>query len=46
MEIFLFVFIETIKAFLTEFCETNEDGAKVFKYASQLVNIAHREQVS
>lgn len=37
---------EAIKAFLTEFCETNENGAKFFKYASQLVNIAHREQVS
>lgn len=37
---------EAIKAFLTEFCESNENGAKFFKYASQLVNIAHREQVS
>ncbi|XP_055313341.1 DNA replication licensing factor Mcm7 [Sitodiplosis mosellana] len=36
---------EAIKAFLTEFCESNESGAKFFKYASQLVNIAHREQV-
>lgn len=39
-------FTEAIKAFLTEFCETNENGAKFFKYASQLVNLAHREQVS
>lgn len=36
---------ETIKAFLTEFCETNESGAKFFKYSTQLTNIAHREQV-
>lgn len=40
------IFSEAIKAFLSEFCETNENGAKFFKYASQLVNIAHREQVS
>lgn len=39
-------FTETIKAFLTEFCVTDENGSKVFKYASQLTNIAHREQIS
>lgn len=43
---FVLCISEAIKAFLTEFCETNENGAKFFKYASQLVNIAHREQVS
>lgn len=37
--------VETIKAFLTEFCETNENGAKFFKYSTQLTNIARRDQV-
>lgn len=40
-----FHFLETIKTFLSEFCETNENGAKFFKYAEQLTRIAHREQV-
>lgn len=38
--------VETIKAFLTEFCETNENGAKFFKYSTQLTNIARRDQVN
>lgn len=35
---------EKIKQFLTNFYEDNEEG-KVFTYAEQLTNIAHREQV-
>lgn len=37
---------ESIKAFLTEFCQTDDDGRKVFKYAGQLTHLAHREQIS
>lgn len=28
-----------------EFCTTDDDGNKIFKYASQLTRLAHREQV-
>lgn len=35
---------EKIKEFLTSFYEDSEEG-KVFTYALQLTNIAHREQV-
>ncbi|CAG9797946.1 unnamed protein product [Chironomus riparius] len=38
--------IETIKNFLTEFCTTDDEGNKVFKYAAQLTRLAHREQVN
>lgn len=37
---------EAIKNFLAEYCETDDDGKKNFKYASQLVKLAHRDQVS
>uniref|UniRef100_A0A336MAI7 DNA replication licensing factor MCM7 n=2 Tax=Culicoides sonorensis TaxID=179676 RepID=A0A336MAI7_CULSO len=37
---------ENIKTFLVEFCETDDDGKKTFKYASQLNKLAHREQVA
>lgn len=43
---FVCVSLESIKSFLTEFCESNENGAKFFKYAGQLTTIAHREQVN
>ncbi|XP_055624873.1 DNA replication licensing factor Mcm7 [Toxorhynchites rutilus septentrionalis] len=36
---------ETIKSFLTEFHKETDDGKKVFVYARQMTNIAHREQV-
>lgn len=36
---------ESIKTFLAEFCETNDDGKKIFKYAAQLTRLAHREQI-
>lgn len=36
---------ETIKQFLTEFCTTDADGNKIFKYAAQLTRLAHREQI-
>lgn len=36
---------DSIRTFLTEFCQTDESGTKLFKYAQQLVRIAHREQV-
>ncbi|XP_055530980.1 DNA replication licensing factor Mcm7 [Wyeomyia smithii] len=36
---------ETIKSFLTEFHKEDDDGKKIFVYARQMTNIAHREQV-
>lgn len=37
---------EAIKRFLAEFHEVGEDGRKKFKYALQLVELAHRDQIS
>lgn len=37
---------ETINSFLTEFYKEDEDGKKIFVYARQMTNIAHREQVA
>lgn len=37
---------ETIKNFLMEFCTTDDEGNKIFKYAAQLTRLAHREQVN
>ncbi|XP_071512260.1 DNA replication licensing factor mcm7 [Panulirus ornatus] len=37
---------EAIKRFLAEFHNVVENGRKFFKYATQLVSIAHREQVN
>lgn len=37
---------EAIKRFLAEFHTVGDDGRKSFKYATQLVELAHREQVS
>ncbi|XP_018014775.1 DNA replication licensing factor mcm7-B [Hyalella azteca] len=37
---------EAIKRFLAEFHEVDDEGRKKFKYARQLVALAHREQVS
>lgn len=31
---------------MTEFCTTDEEGNKIFKYAAQLTRLAHREQVN
>ncbi|ALC43652.1 Mcm7 [Drosophila busckii] len=36
---------ESIKTFLTEYCKCDDDGKKEFVYGSQLVKLAHREQV-
>ncbi|EDW69131.1 DNA replication licensing factor Mcm7 [Drosophila virilis] len=36
---------ESIKTFLAEFCKCDDDGKKEFVYGSQLVKLAHREQV-
>ena len=36
--------LEKVKRFLTEFYADGDEG-KVFTYAEQLTNIAHREQV-
>ncbi|XP_055612968.1 DNA replication licensing factor Mcm7 [Uranotaenia lowii] len=36
---------ETIKSFLAEFHKEDDNGKKVFVYARQMTNIAHREQV-
>lgn len=38
-------FLEKLKQFLQEFCTQDDEGRKQFKYASQLTNLAHREQV-
>ena len=35
-----------LKRFMAEFHTKNDRGHKVFVYAQQLTNIAHREQVS
>lgn len=37
---------EAIKRFLAEFHEVGDDGRKKFKYAMQLVELAHRDQIS
>lgn len=37
---------EAIKRFLAEFHEEGADGRKNFKYALQLVDLAHRDQIS
>ncbi|KPI93535.1 PREDICTED: DNA replication licensing factor Mcm7 [Papilio xuthus] len=37
---------ETIKNFFVDFCETNDDGQKFFKYSEQLTQVAHREQTA
>ncbi|XP_026280371.1 DNA replication licensing factor Mcm7 [Frankliniella occidentalis] len=37
---------EKLKQFLKEFCTQDDEGRKQFKYATQLTNLAHREQVS
>lgn len=37
---------EKLKEFLTSYTTTDEDGRKLFKYAQQITNIAHREQTS
>ncbi|XP_063701865.1 DNA replication licensing factor Mcm7 [Culicoides brevitarsis] len=37
---------ENIKTFLVEYCVTDDDDKKVFKYAAQLNKLAHREQVA
>lgn len=43
----LFYYIsENIKKFLAEFHEEDDEGRKKFKYAKQLVLLAHREQVA
>lgn len=38
--------LEKLTDFLQTFCVKNKDGTKTYKYASQLTNVAHREQVS
>ncbi|TRY54245.1 hypothetical protein DNTS_010108, partial [Danionella cerebrum] len=37
---------EKCKRFLQEFYSEDESGKKIFKYGTQLVSLAHREQVS
>ncbi|KAI5642329.1 MCM OB domain-containing protein [Phthorimaea operculella] len=36
---------ETFKNFFIDFCQTDDEGRKFFKYAEQLTKLAHREQV-
>lgn len=42
----MFFYIESIRNFLSEFCTSDADGNKIFKYAAQLTRLAHREQVN
>ena len=42
----LIYFSEAIKRFLAEFHIIDDEGNKKFKYARQLVDLAHREQVA
>ncbi|KOB64908.1 Uncharacterized protein OBRU01_22755 [Operophtera brumata] len=37
---------ETFKNFFVDFCQTDDEGTKNFKYAEQLTKVAHRESVS
>ncbi|CAH3981099.1 unnamed protein product [Pieris brassicae] len=37
---------ESFKNFFIDFCQTDEDGAKFFKYSEQLTKVAHREQTA
>ncbi|KAA0197921.1 hypothetical protein HAZT_HAZT004719 [Hyalella azteca] len=46
MKIYSSFITEAIKRFLAEFHEVDDEGRKKFKYARQLVALAHREQVS
>lgn len=41
----MFVFVETLRTFLIEYCIQDEDGNKIFKYSNQLTKLAHREQI-
>lgn len=36
---------ESFKNFFVDFCQTDDEGNKNFKYAEQLTRLAHREQV-
>ncbi|XP_061709388.1 DNA replication licensing factor Mcm7 [Cydia pomonella] len=37
---------ETLKNFFVDFCQTDDEGNKHFKYAEQLTRVSHREQVA
>lgn len=37
---------ESFKNFFIDFCQTDDEGHKHFKYAEQLTRVAHREQVN
>ncbi|XP_048481945.1 DNA replication licensing factor Mcm7 [Plutella xylostella] len=37
---------EALKNFFVDFCQTDDEGHKVFKYADQLTRVAHREQTA
>lgn len=41
----IFLFTESFKNFFLEFCQTDDEGGKFFKYSEQLTKLAHREQV-
>lgn len=41
-----FSVVDSIKTFLNEFCYESDEGRKVFKYAAQLTQLAHREQTA
>ncbi|XP_049887432.1 DNA replication licensing factor Mcm7 [Pectinophora gossypiella] len=37
---------EALKNFFVDFCQTDDEGHKLFKYAEQLTKVAHREQLA
>lgn len=37
---------ESFKNFFVDFCQTDDEGKKYFKYAEQLTKVAHREQIA
>lgn len=46
ISVFFVLFSEKLKNFLMEFSTTGPNNRKTFKYARQLTELAHRDQVS
>lgn len=42
----VYIISETFKNFFVDFCQTDDEGTKNFKYAEQLTKVAHRDSVS
>lgn len=43
--IYVFCITARLKEFLQDFYKVDDKGKKIFKYAAQLTELAHREQV-